>query len=276
MKNKFNGKSYNFVKALIENEQTKQHLLNERYIRIGLSKIYLEDFIKPPTQCRKCKGFGHIEKICKLNYRCGKCGDEHAEDDCQVDKTNSKCVNCKSNHSSFYRGCLAYHEAKNLKLLVNNKHSLAKESNNQAPTFKRTYSSSTQIDNNILSQFNDMLKSTISNNNTQIEKIIKERTEEIVKRESLETIKSIERIMKMNNMKLCYFVIDTIKTLIPTVKFSKEKIESIATTFKNHELGNIQAVDMFRYYCTDKSRQTSASVDGSDDLNRLNYTPHQH
>ena len=110
-------------------------------------------------------------------------------------------LNCKSNHSFFYRVCSAYHEAKNLKLLVNNKHSLAKESNNQAPTFKRTYSSLIQIDNNILNQFNYMLKSTISNNNTQIEKIIKERTEEIVKRESLQTIKSIERIIKMNDIK---------------------------------------------------------------------------
>ena len=58
------------------------------------------------------------------------------------------------------------------------------------------------------------------------------------------------------------------------MKFSKEKIESIATTFKNHELGNIQAVDMIRFYCTEKSRQTSASVDESDDMNHLNYTPY--
>jgi hypothetical protein len=65
IKNKISGNSYNFVKALIINEETKRELLNERFIRIGISKIYLEDFVKPPTQCRKCKAIGHIEKNCK-------------------------------------------------------------------------------------------------------------------------------------------------------------------------------------------------------------------
>ncbi len=65
MKNKISGNSYNFVKALIINEETKRELLNERFIRIGISKIYLEDFVEPPTQCRKYKAIGHIEKNCK-------------------------------------------------------------------------------------------------------------------------------------------------------------------------------------------------------------------
>ena len=60
MKNKSTGKTFNFVKVLVENEDRKKRLLNERFIKIGLSKLYLEDFTKPPTQCRKCKSFEHI------------------------------------------------------------------------------------------------------------------------------------------------------------------------------------------------------------------------
>jgi hypothetical protein len=65
MKNKISGNSYNFVKALVINEEKKRELLSERFIRIGISKIYLEDFVEPPTQCRKYKAIGHIEKNCK-------------------------------------------------------------------------------------------------------------------------------------------------------------------------------------------------------------------
>ena len=79
MKNKNSGKSCNFVKVLVENENTKKHLLNERFIRIALSKLYIEDFTKPPTQCRKCKAFGHIEKNCKSIQKCGKCSNNHLE-----------------------------------------------------------------------------------------------------------------------------------------------------------------------------------------------------
>jgi hypothetical protein len=277
MKNKNTGKSYNIVKALVETEEKKQQILNERFIRIGLSKIYVEDFIKPPTQCRKCKGFGHIEKLCKSNYRCGKCGDEHKEDDCQVDKAKSRCVNCMNNHSSFYRGCIAYREAKKSKVLGNNKQSVnvGHETNNQATAFQRTYSSSLLMDKNILNQFNDMLKSNISDNNKQIEKIIIKQTEEIIKRESVETIKTIERILKLNNMKLCYFVIDTIKALVTNVKLTNVKIESIAGAFRDHELGNIQVDDMVRYYCPKSVKITSTNADDvNEDLaNRLTYTP---
>jgi hypothetical protein len=83
MKNKLTGRSYNFVKALIDSETQKQYLINERFIRFNLSKLYIEDFIKPTIQCRKCKGLGHIEKTCNKEYKCGKCGENHMENTCQ-------------------------------------------------------------------------------------------------------------------------------------------------------------------------------------------------
>jgi hypothetical protein len=105
-------------------------LLNERFIKIGLSKLYLEDFIKPPTQCRKYKSFGHIEKNCQSVKKCGKCTGNHVEDQCGVKKENYKCANCRRNHSSFYRGFHDFREAKNQLLLKNDKISTVYSNNN--------------------------------------------------------------------------------------------------------------------------------------------------
>ena len=59
-------------------------------------------------------------------------------------------------------------------------------------------------------------------------------------------------------MKLCYFVIDMFEALIPSVKFSKTKIETIANSFRRHQLGNIQAEDILSYYCPEKGKKTNA------------------
>ena len=81
MKNKIDGRLRNFVKIRMANEDVKNKLLNERFIRIALFKIYIEDFAKPPTQCRKCKSFGHIEKNCKSVQKYGECTGNHSEDE---------------------------------------------------------------------------------------------------------------------------------------------------------------------------------------------------
>ena len=100
----------------------------------------------------------------------------------RTNKENYKCVNYNNNYSLFYRGCHTFREAKNLKLLENNKNTFANETNtNQVPTFQRTYSSAVQIDINIMKQFNEMLININESNNKRIE--------QIVKKESAETIK---------------------------------------------------------------------------------------
>jgi hypothetical protein len=48
----------------------------------------------------------------------------------------------------------------------------------------------------------------------------------------------MDNILKRNNMKLCYFVVDiidvvdTIKSLVPSVAFSKSKMEYISSKFR--------------------------------------------
>ena len=85
------------VIAFIASEESKQALLNERFIRIGLSKIYLEDFVKPHS-------------------------DNHKDEECKEENKINNCLNCKKDHSTYYRGCSVYLEAKNDKL--HKKHSV--------------------------------------------------------------------------------------------------------------------------------------------------------
>ena len=268
MRSKSNGRLLNFVKVLAENEDTKKKLLNERFIRIALSKLYLEDFTRPPTQCRKCKAFGHIEKNCKSNQKCGKCSRNHVEEECNVNKEEYKCANCECNHSAFYRGCNNFREAKNLLLLTSKKQTIVSTGNelkeagcalDNSSKFitERRYSSVVSNESDILKKFNELL---VSNNTT-----LNKQTEEIVKRESAESIKTIEKIMSINNQKLCYFVIDTIKLLVPSVKFSETKLKCIEKAFSSHQLGYVNGKNLIDNYCPQNKRNTSRQRNLDDD-----------
>ena len=269
MKSKVTNKSYNFVKALIQNEEKKQALLNERFIRIGLSKIYLEDFIKPPVQCRNCKGFGHIEKFCKLKYKCAKCGEEHNEESCQKTNDEQKCVNCKGNHSTYYRGCSEYREAKNLKSLkIKNPSS---PNSFQHTEVRRMYSSVAATNNNsddLLKKFGSLL---ITNNAVIIEQtkaIVKEETKTIVKEECTAVIERIKTIMKQNNTNLCYFIINTIKTLVPNVQFCNTIMSYIEKAFSEYKLGEIKSEELSEHFCQNKHmflKQVKNCVSGGND-----------
>jgi hypothetical protein len=65
-------------------------------------------------------------------------------------------------------------------------------------------------------------------------------TSDVIKQESVAIQKRIDNILKINNLKLCYFVVDTIKTLVPSVKFTAPKMKIIREAFSNYQLGEIQ------------------------------------
>jgi hypothetical protein len=54
--------------------------------------------------------------------------------------------------------------------------------------------------------------------------------------------------MQQNNLKLCYFVVDTIKALVPAVKFTIRKMKIIQKAFINRQLGDIQIDNLKNYY----------------------------
>jgi hypothetical protein len=75
-------------------------------------------------------------------------------------------------------------------------------------------------------------------------------TSDVIKQESVAIQKRIDNILKINNLKLCYFVVDTIKTLVPSVKFTAPKMKIIREAFSNYQLGEIQLDNLKNHFCS--------------------------
>lgn len=62
-------------------------------------------------QCKRCLRFGHTRTYCNHAVKCARCGESHSTQDCTRGPSEPRiCSLCKGNHSSTYRGCLAYKE----------------------------------------------------------------------------------------------------------------------------------------------------------------------
>ena len=86
--------------------------------------------------------------------------------------------------------------------------------------------------------------------------IIKEQTRTIIKDESELIIERINNIMKQNNMNLCYFIIKTIQTLVPSVKFSSTKMSIIKKAFNEYKLGEINSDKLNDHFCHNQNINT--------------------
>ena len=97
------------------------------------------------------------------------------------------------------------------------------------------------------------------------DKII-EQTMDVVKKVSIAIQNRIEKIMQQNNLKLCYFVVDTIKALVPTVKFTTSKMKITQEAFSNHLLGilDMQLKKLKNYF---RRSETTSSESGQSDEN---------
>lgn len=57
-------------------------------------------------QCHKCQLFGHPQKLCHVDFRCMKCGEEHSTHLCPKPRTTPpKCANCGGEHLSTWMRC---------------------------------------------------------------------------------------------------------------------------------------------------------------------------
>jgi hypothetical protein len=55
-------------------------------------------------QCFNCQQFGHMQSDCSKPRVCFKCGQQHENKQCTVDKP--KCANCKGEHPSSSKTCI--------------------------------------------------------------------------------------------------------------------------------------------------------------------------
>ena len=245
MKNKTSGKVYNFVKAVVESEERKRSILLDRFVHIGYFRYFTDDFKKPPIQCRKCKGFGHIEAKCTYDSKCAKCGINHDETKCSSDITT--CANCGGGHSCFYRGCSAYKEKRSEQLKkINVVHAESSTKNSNSSTFERNYSSA--VKNNI----SKCIEDKITNLSTQIENSISSIKEV---KSSLDKINQnlidLKQSLINNNLKTIYFIIDLFKIMNNNVKINAEKAKQIFEAFSYHDLGELN-LNKFKDYCEKK------------------------
>ena len=69
---------------------------NKLYIELESYRVVDRFYIK---RCNKCQGFGHYERDCENNERCGYCSEAHLSNQCTKvehhDHRNFNCVNCK-------------------------------------------------------------------------------------------------------------------------------------------------------------------------------------
>lgn len=74
------------------------------------------------VQCHRCQDFGHTKSYCKKNFRCVKCGADHATSECtKLPNIPPKCVHCSQQHTANYRGCSIYQKLLHTRLASTNK-----------------------------------------------------------------------------------------------------------------------------------------------------------
>jgi hypothetical protein len=124
----------------------------------------------------------------------------------------------------------------------------------------RQYSSvlATKNNDDLLKQFEIML----TNSKDQIIK----QTKDVVKQESVALQKRIDKIMQQNNLKLCYYEVDTIKA----VKFTTSKMKIIQEAFISHQLGDIQIDNLKKYYCRNETGNSESGQSGENEYRPLN------
>src|SRR3989442_425229 len=101
------------------------------YVYIGCRRFNIKLFIPNPTRCWRCQRYGHAEASCHGKLTCPRCAQNHGFGDCPLskegredsrNKAESKCVNCKGNHSAAFKGCPIYLKNKEIvEIKVKNK-----------------------------------------------------------------------------------------------------------------------------------------------------------
>ena len=75
------------------------------YLYVGLNRVKVELYVRPPMQCFNCQGFGHPSHKCKKQAVCKNCGHPTHEGKCTQPP---KCPNCKGEHSPKSKKCPVY------------------------------------------------------------------------------------------------------------------------------------------------------------------------
>jgi hypothetical protein len=77
-------------------------------------RVSVDSYVAPkaPLQCKRCQGFGHMQRNSEYPPRCLACGEAHVSGECSTPKQQLKCCSCGGNDTANYRGCLKWKETK--------------------------------------------------------------------------------------------------------------------------------------------------------------------
>ena len=146
------------IKAISVNRLTNRHRQKTNIIIVTLTQdeypklvklnryFYINITVEPlrydgrPYQCHRCLRFGHSSDKCFNKLACTYCAGNHNRQDCELlnEKDANKCVNCGKGHSSLYRGCQSYKDAKERKRLLFNNRSHNYQLNHNQPNSNLT------------------------------------------------------------------------------------------------------------------------------------------
>jgi predicted nucleic acid-binding Zn-ribbon protein len=250
------GRILKMCKLEFDNKDERDNIINIGSIQIGLTRYRIESIAKSPIRCNNCKQFGHTTINCKSNEKCAKCGEEHNTGVCK--SLLSKCSNCGENHSSYYKGCKMYKSLLRIEIAKSkSEHTgsnlLRNKINPSGPSdgFVRTYSStvkSTMEDNLSIEKHFLKLTDHIDNKfnllTNSLELKVNEKFEQIINTVEEKTSKLIFQ----NNTRLCHFLLDIIKLLVPnTLKPDKKVIETLNNRLNFHKMGSISTINLTEY-----------------------------
>lgn len=77
-------------------------------VYIDLVRVLVEDYVDS-VRCYKCCGYGHTSRGCSERETCGRCGQEHREQECRAETQNCPCCERMGlrprEHTAWDRGC---------------------------------------------------------------------------------------------------------------------------------------------------------------------------
>lgn len=101
----------NIIKAILNDREIFNKLIEEKKIKIGHSYIKISPwkFDIQPDQCYHCQKFGHFMTNCpniKKKPTCLRCAQDHSHKTCKINDPNKfRCANCGEKHSSVSKAC---------------------------------------------------------------------------------------------------------------------------------------------------------------------------
>ncbi|KAK6171770.1 hypothetical protein SNE40_018202 [Patella caerulea] len=101
------GKNIRTIQITFKKNETPQGVIYMLYERRPV-----HPYIPKVKRCTKCQRIGHVEKFCRSEAICGKCGNSHNTKDCRASQL--KCVNCRGNHGADSPKCPKYLSTKSV------------------------------------------------------------------------------------------------------------------------------------------------------------------